>query len=35
VYAHIHNLRRKLERNLGVSDRIVTIRGIGYKWVAE
>lgn len=35
VYAHICNLRRKLERNLDHPERIRNVRGIGYKWVAE
>jgi two-component system response regulator RegX3 len=30
---HVSNLRRKVERNPGRPERIVTVRGVGYKLV--
>ena len=34
VDVHISNLRRKIERDPGTPQRIVTVRGFGYKLVA-
>jgi len=31
---HISNLRRKLERDPAKPERIITVRGVGYKLVA-
>jgi two-component system response regulator RegX3 len=31
---HVSNLRRKLERDAANPERIVTVRGVGYKLVA-
>jgi DNA-binding response OmpR family regulator len=31
---HISNLRRKIERDPGKPERLVTVRGLGYKLVA-
>lgn len=34
AYVHVSNLRRKLERDPARPERIVTVRGVGYKLVA-
>jgi DNA-binding response OmpR family regulator len=35
VYVHIRWLREKIEQEPGHPHRIVTVRGVGYKLVAE
>ena len=35
LMVHIHRLRQKIEQDPSAPKRIVTIRGIGYKFVGE
>jgi two-component system response regulator RegX3 len=35
VYVHVRRLREKIEENPGAPQRILTVRGIGYKLMIQ